>query len=201
MSHRALLGLLVVSVAINLLMMGLIGGHLVRGDRQHPAPLAWAFKDVPPEVRQKVRPLLREHMREVITARRDVGQAERRLRRLLKSETLARDELQAGLVEMRASSGRYHEVIHEAGLDVLMSLTPDERIKAAPYLFKMAGPQARGMKKGTNNGRGKGPNEPRSGGGDRAQRLDSDMSSLINAAGDAGAPGTRTAPADKVDPE
>jgi hypothetical protein len=86
-------------------------------------------------------------MREVITARRDVGQAERRLRRLLKSETLARDELQAGLVEMRASSGRYHEVIHRAGLDVLMSLTPDERIKAAPYLFKMAGPQARGMKK------------------------------------------------------
>ena len=55
MSHRALLGLLVVSVAMNLLMMGLIGGHLVRGDRQHPAPLAWAFKDVPPEVRQKVR--------------------------------------------------------------------------------------------------------------------------------------------------
>ena len=42
MSHRALIGLVVVSIALNLLLAGLIGGHMLREGQHSPPPLAWA---------------------------------------------------------------------------------------------------------------------------------------------------------------
>ena len=54
MSHKALIGLVVVSIALNLLLAGLIGGHMLREGRPSPPPLAWAFKEVPPSIKEKV---------------------------------------------------------------------------------------------------------------------------------------------------
>ena len=59
MSHRALTGLLIASMAVNLLLAGLIIGHMVRSDGRTQLPLAWAFKEVSPEIREKVRPIIR----------------------------------------------------------------------------------------------------------------------------------------------
>ena len=59
MSHRALTGLLIASMAVNLLLAGLIIGHMVRSDGGRELPLAWAFKEVSPEIREKVRPIIR----------------------------------------------------------------------------------------------------------------------------------------------
>jgi uncharacterized membrane protein len=136
-----LIGLVVVSIALNLLLAGLIGGHMLREGRHSPPPLAWAFKDVPKGVREKARPILREHSREVIAARRDVRQSERALRKLLQSETLTREALEVGLADMRRSTADYHELIHEVGIDVLLSLDAKERMRAAPYLFNQTGRQ------------------------------------------------------------
>ena len=144
MSHRALIGLVVVSIALNLLLAGLIGGHMLREWQRSPPPLAWAFKEVPKGVREKARPILREHSREVIAARRDVRRSESALRKLIESETLARDELEAGLAKMRRSTADYHELVHKVGIDVLLSLDADERMKAAPYLFRQPGRQRGG---------------------------------------------------------
>lgn len=144
MSHKALMGLVVISIALNLLFAGLIGGHLLREGQHDPHPLAWAFKDVPQSMRHKVRPMLREHSREVMQARRDVRRSERALRKLIESETLARDELEAGLAKMRRSTADYHELVHKVGIDVLLSLDADERMKAAPYLFRQPSRQRGG---------------------------------------------------------
>ena len=95
---------------------------------------------------------MREHSREVIAARRDVRQSERALRKLLQSENLTREELEVGLAEMRRSTADYHELIHEVGIDVLLSLDPKQRMKAAPYLFKQPGRQ-RGARQGGQDGK------------------------------------------------
>ena len=159
MSHRALIGLVVVSIALNLLLAGLIGGHMLREGQHSPPPLAWAFKDVPKGVREKARPILQEHSREVIAARRDVRQSERALRKLLQSENLTRKELEAGLAGMRRSTADYHELIHEVGIDVLLSLDAKQRMKAAPYLFKQPGRQ-RSSKQGGQDGGSIRPKRP-----------------------------------------
>ena len=159
MSHKALIGLVFVSIALNLLLAGLIGGHILREGRHSPPPLAWAFKEVPPSIREKVRPMLREHGREVMAARRDVRQSERALRSLLQSETLTREELEGGLASMRQSTTDYHELVHEIGIDVLLSLDAKERMKAVPYLFTQSSRQ-RGARQGGQEGPGTRPQIP-----------------------------------------
>ena len=141
MSHRALQGLVILSVAINLLLAGLIGGHFIKQGNNHPKPLGWALKGVSPEVRETVRPLIKAHTKDVLLARRDLRKTERRLRRVIESETMTREELTRSLSAMRESTARYHVLIHDIGVDVLLSLETDQRLKAAPYLFRPPSPQ------------------------------------------------------------
>ena len=141
MCHRALLGLVILSVAISLLLAGLIGGHFIKQGNNHPKPLGWALKGVSPEVRETVRPLIKAHTKDVLLARRDLRKTERRLRRVIESETMTREELTRSLSAMRESTARYHVLIHDIGVDVLLSLETDQRLKAAPYLFRPPSPQ------------------------------------------------------------
>ena len=136
MSHRALTGLLIASLAVNLLLAGLIIGHMVRSDGGRELPLAWAFKEVSPEIREKVRPIIRPQLGDMLTERRALRRQERELRRLLKSETLTREELETALSDMRVATNQFNEKLHGIGVDVLMSLDAAERAAAAPYLFR-----------------------------------------------------------------
>lgn len=136
MSHRALTGLLIASLAVNLLLAGLIIGHIVRSDGGRELPLAWAFKEVSPEIREKVRPIIRPQLGDMLTERRALRRQERELRRLLKSESLTREELETALSDMRIVTNQFHEKLHGIGVDVLMSLDAAERAAAAPYLFR-----------------------------------------------------------------
>ena len=136
MSHRALTGLLIASLAVNLLLAGLIIGHMLRSDGGRELPLAWAFKEVSPEIREKVRPIIRPQVGEILSERRALRSQERELRRLLKSERLTREELEAALSDMRVATDQFNEKLHGIGVDVLMSLDTAERAAAAPYLFR-----------------------------------------------------------------
>ena len=132
MSHRALTGLLIASLAVNLLLAGLIIGHMVRSDGGRELPLAWAFKEVSPEIREKVRPIIRPQVGEILSERRALRSQERELRRLLKSKSLTREELENALSDMRVATNQFNEKLHGIGVDVLMSLDAAERAAAAP---------------------------------------------------------------------
>lgn len=136
MTNRALTGLLIASMAVNLLLAGLIVGHVVRGDGGRELPLAWAFKDVSPEIREKVRPIIRPQVADILSERRTLRRQERELRRLLQSETLTREELETALSDMRVATNQFHEKLHKIGVDVLMSLDAGERAAAVPYFFR-----------------------------------------------------------------
>ena len=136
MSHRALTGLLIVSLAMILPLAGVIIGHMVRSDGGRELPLAWAFKEVSPEIREKVRPIIRPQLGDMLIERRALRRQERELRRLLKSETLTREELETALSDMRIATNQFNEKLHGIGVDVLMSLDAAERTAAAPYLFR-----------------------------------------------------------------
>lgn len=136
MTNRALAGLLIASMAVNLLLAGLIVGHVVPGDGGRELPLAWAFKDVSPEIREKVRPIIRPQVADILSERRTLRRQERELRRVLQSETLTREELETALSDMRVATNQFHEELHKIGVDVLMSLDAGERAAAVPYFFR-----------------------------------------------------------------
>ena len=79
MTNRALTGLLIASMAVNLLLAGLIVGHVVSSDGGRELPLAWAFKDVSPEIREKVRPIIRPQVGDMLSERRALRRQEREL--------------------------------------------------------------------------------------------------------------------------
>lgn len=147
MSHKALAGFLITSLAVNLLLAGLIIGHIMRSDGGRQLPLAWAFKEVSPEVRQKVGPIIRPHVSEIYTERRRLRRQERRLRRLVESETLTRDELEAALKSMRVATNQFHEKVHLIGTDILLALDAEERSEAALYLFRPPHPGPAGPRR------------------------------------------------------
>jgi len=155
MTNRALTGLLIASMAVNLLLAGLIVGHVVRSDGGRELPLAWAFKDVSPEIREKVRPIIRPQVGDILSERRALRRQERELRRLLQSESLTREELETALSDMRVATNQFHEKLHKIGVDALMSLDAGERAAAAPYLFR---PPHQGRKR---------PSRPRDDRGDK----------------------------------
>ena len=72
---------------------------------------------------------------------------------------MTREELEAGLVAMRQSTADYHELVHEIGIDVLLSLDAKERMKAVPYLFTQSSRQ-RGARQGGQEGPGTRPQIP-----------------------------------------
>lgn len=147
MSHRALTGVLIASLAVNLLLAGLIIGHMVRSDGGRQLPLAWAFKDVSPEIREKVRPIIRPQVTQILSERRALRRQERKLQELLASETVTREELETALANMRLVTDGFHEKLHEIGVDVLLSLDVNERVEAAPYLFRPPRQGRRGPRK------------------------------------------------------
>lgn len=167
MSHRALIGFLITSVAVNLLLAGLIIGHIMRPDGGRQLPLAWAFKEVSPEIREKVGPIIRPHVSQIHAERRELRRQERRLRRLIESETLTREALEAALESMRVATSEFHEKVHVIGVDVLLALDAKERSAAAPYLFSPphlgpGGSRRLRDEKGRNR-KGEGPNPQRAG--------------------------------------
>ena len=70
----------------------------------------------------------------------------------IRDRNLTRKELEAGLADMRRSTADYHELIHEVGIDVLLSLDAEQRMKAAPYLFKQPGRQRSSRQGGQDGG-------------------------------------------------
>ena len=88
MTKRTLTILLIGSLAINLTVAGVLVGRWSAGDVSKNAPMVWAFKEVSPESRQRLRPLLKESVREVLPLRRDLKRAERKVVALIRQDDI-----------------------------------------------------------------------------------------------------------------
>jgi hypothetical protein len=93
-------------------------------------------KEVSPEIREKVTPIIRPRAGEMLAERRKLRLQERELRRLIASKSLTREELEVALANMRVATDRFHEKLHGIGVDVLLALNSSERMEAAPFLFR-----------------------------------------------------------------
>ena len=108
----------------------------MRDEGARQLPLAWMFKEVSHEIGDEVRPIIRPQVAEKLSERRALRRQERALRRIIESDTLTREELEAALANMRVATDRYHAKLHGIGVDVLLALDVSERTAAAPYLFR-----------------------------------------------------------------
>lgn len=116
MSRRALLIALLVSVAVNCLVAGVLVGqrHGGRPTALGPAAFERLAAIVPEPARDEVRDQLREHRLELFRALRELRQARQQVRAAAQAEPLSDVELEAAMARLRQATDRILRVLHEA---------------------------------------------------------------------------------------
>ena len=105
--------------------------------------MVWAFRDVTPESRQRLRPLLTESVREVLPLRRDLKRSERKVVALIRQDDIDEEALSQALADLRAANLAHQEAIHEVGVEAFSQLEKDERMVALRYLMRPPGKERR----------------------------------------------------------
>lgn len=130
--RHLLLGLLVISVAVNLFFVGAIGFRMMRVSefreaRPLPPNLGWIVRDLSEERRQQLIPNLREGATDILPLRRDIFAAQRQVNELIAAPDFDSDALDSAFARLRAASDRYQQATQQQTVDILNELTVEER--------------------------------------------------------------------------
>lgn len=141
MSNRRIVTILLVcSLAINLLLVGGVVGHLMAGPpRGGPGPmphLGWIIRSLDEGRRESLRDDFREHVRASRPLRREVREAQQQFEATLGDPNMDPAELAEALDRIRDASLAYQEATHSEMARVLGLLEPEERARAAKFLTR-----------------------------------------------------------------
>lgn len=121
MTRRGLIVGLLISIALNFTLAGVLFGNRVAGQANAlgKAPFGRLVETVPPEARSGVRAALKSHRFELLRSLREVRRARDHVQRLAAQHPVPEAELQQGLAEVRAATDRVQAVLHRALLEGL----------------------------------------------------------------------------------
>ncbi|OFE11075.1 hypothetical protein PHACT_14515 [Pseudohongiella acticola] len=133
---RAMLWVLLVSIALNLFFIGTIGARLLdRSDRESTPPsLGWILRGLEPQMQDSLRPQLQRYGESIRPMRGQMFRAQREVNRLLAQDPLDDEAIQVAFEELRQINLRYQRVSHEQTLAVLRQLAPEQRSRVLRFL-------------------------------------------------------------------
>ncbi|MEM6300985.1 MAG: periplasmic heavy metal sensor [Pseudomonadota bacterium] len=135
----ALVIALVASVAINLLILGVvIGRNTASNPKAERAPMEWATRKLNAQTQKVVREELRQRIPQIRPIRRDMAAATRAVRKAISAEDFDPDALDRALARLRDASARYQVLIHSSLVDLSADLTREERISLAREAIQRA---------------------------------------------------------------
>ena len=123
---------LVVSIGINLLILGsMIGRELRQGPpTQTPPNLGWLMPDRKPSVRFKLCARLKENSANIGKLRNNIREAQQNFRKMAMAEPLDETAVRMALEEVRASHFAFQEMMHSEMVDIIGELDVPDRRKA-----------------------------------------------------------------------
>ncbi len=132
MSKKVLTVLLILSVTANLLIIGMIAGRLLAGPPPRPFPnhLGWLIRDADSNLREQLRPLIRDHAQTSRPLRRELAEVQRELMNIAQEDPFDADQLADQLAQLREVSLRYQEASHSQMVEILKVLPPEQRAEA-----------------------------------------------------------------------
>jgi uncharacterized membrane protein len=125
--QNALLLALLCSVAMNLLVAGVVIGRAGGEPPREPPPMAWAARELEPEVQQMLRSRMRKMLPSVRPLRREIRSANLEVRRAMGRDEFDREVAGAALARMRAATNRYQALLHENLIEVAAELPVEQR--------------------------------------------------------------------------
>ena len=136
--RNLLIGLLLASLALNLLLVGGIGWRMANArefvQSLLPPTTGWIVRDLPELRRDELRPIVRESYDTVRPARSRMFRAQRQVNELIGSDDFDREALTRAFTQLRQSSMDYQARSHEQTIDILEQLTPAERSAASEFV-------------------------------------------------------------------
>ena len=127
---------LIVSLALNLLFVGAIGGSMWAmwagywgGPRHHAfaGAIRHLMQELPAERRQVARDVLKRHRAEIRPLRREVRKSRRAAARIMRQDPFDEAAFRAALGDMQKSELKIRTAIGEIAVDLAKTLTQDER--------------------------------------------------------------------------
>ncbi len=120
---------LIVSLAVNLLLIGfLLGQSRNDGPRLDPTQMfpRWA-RTLPEERRESLRPVLREHFRNIRPQLRDMRRHQRSLYEAIAAEPFDPETVREALEQMHQANSTLQTSTYDSFVDFLSRLTQEER--------------------------------------------------------------------------
>ena len=141
--------LLLISLGINLLLAGIYAGRVMSQEKMThiPPEFGWMMKEMKNEAtRQEIHPLLTTHMKQIRPIRKEIGIAQRHFNKLLVDPNLDEKAMEESLRRLRDSTNQYQVEMHKMMLQILSTLTVEERNQIAHFLKRHSKEKRRGGK-------------------------------------------------------
>jgi len=136
-SQRALVIALVISVAINVLFVGVVIGRIMSGP-PHPGrgaeDLGWMWRRLDAGQRAELRPRFEQLRRDVAPLRRELRTAQQGLYRVLASDASTDEQLDGAFARVGEAQARLQRAMQEHMAATLKSLPPADRKEIAGFL-------------------------------------------------------------------
>jgi len=137
MTKRQVLNIVLVgSLALNLLMVGVVIGRFAFSHPSGPPPLTWALQDLDEKTRNKIQANFKHQATIVAPMRKEIRAAREDFKTLLKEEELDEKASYAALARIRNASSQYTSALHEQMVSMLRDLEPKQRVRVSRYLMR-----------------------------------------------------------------
>ena len=129
-------GVLAVSLAVNLLVVGALLGRWIKGEPSGHPPLAWAGKELDANSRERLRPILQQNAEATRVLRRRIRAASDTVRDAIRAEPFDSAALSDALAALRAVSLDYQAAVHAVAIEALAELPADDRERFGAMLLR-----------------------------------------------------------------
>ena len=135
---RITMTVLVLSLALNLVLVGGMIGRFMMGPphRSMPEHLGWMLRGLDADRRAELRPDIVAHARKVLPLRREMRDAQEAFEAVLLDPEMSEKQLEAALDRVRNAFEAYQAASHEEMVTVLKQLDADERKQVVSYLHR-----------------------------------------------------------------
>lgn len=129
LQSRSLVGALLLSIAINILAVGMfIGRHNAGPSMQpNPAHLGWILRGMDRETRKGIRPLMKQHAESSRPLREEMQASHRKLEGAISAEPFDAEELRQTFSDVRRTSEVFQQSSHEHLINIIATLDQAQR--------------------------------------------------------------------------
>lgn len=130
---KALIIVIVMSLALNLFLVGYLFGDKTRGHFKRPPHFGFSMKDklneLSPERQEQMRPYLKQTKKQLRQNKRNMHQHRKALEELFSKENINEEAIKHHFMQLQILSNNSIMLTQENMLQIMQQLTPDERKK------------------------------------------------------------------------